>query len=141
MRWLLVVPFVTLGLSMQGTGPAKEKAEGIEGVTGQFVRVAFDRATAGKAQRVTVKAGSRIEVEYTYPIAPPFPRKAAGRTSDAGVVKFTEVAGVQVYPRLLGVGRLAALFTAEKPGRAELSFDVDYGSGPPLVLRVDAEVE
>jgi hypothetical protein len=120
---------------------AAGKAAGIKGVTGQLTRVEFDRTTAGKAQKITVPAGSMVEIEYTYPISPPFPDQVGGRSSDPNIVKYVEANSVIVYPLKLGVGRLGAFFKAEKKGVATIHMDISFGSGQGVILQVDVQVQ
>ena len=99
----------------------KEKPKGIEGVKGTVYII---NGNKDKDTKLTVKPHDTIVIEFTYPINPPLPKSAAQKSSDPDVVKGLGVQRVINVKGPLGVGRLAAIFMAEKAGKATLTFDV-----------------
>jgi hypothetical protein len=142
MRWFLAVLLCTLSVTLTPAARAADegKEKGITGVKGKFIRIEKNRETADKVEKLKVEAGTRIEVEWTYPIAPPLPTAAEGKSSDDAVVKPGAVESVTVVPQLIGVGRLGAFFVAEKKGSATLTFAIKSGDAR-VILKVEVEVE
>jgi hypothetical protein len=99
---------------------------------------------AAQEDKISVKVGDVIEIEWTYPVVPgAIPYDAKGK-SDGEAVKSVEVIRV-VRPKLVGAGRLAAVFKAEKEGKATLTFDVKSkakdGDDTGAVLKCSVEVK
>jgi hypothetical protein len=94
-------------------------------------------------EKVKVKDGDVVENEWSYPVVPgAIPGDANGK-SDGGAVKFVEVTRV-VRPKLVGSGKIAAVFKAEKEGKATVTFTVTSkakgGDDTGAVLKCEVEV-
>jgi hypothetical protein len=93
-------------------------------------------------EKIKVKVGDTVEIEWTYPVVPgAIPSGASGK-SDADAVKFVEVDRV-VIPKRVGAGRLVAVFKAEKEGKATLTFEIKSKAkgGEDTGATVKCEVE
>ncbi len=144
MRWFIAVLCCSLSLMLTGFTRAEEKAKGkevsITGVKGQFIRVERNNKTADKVERLQVKPGTWVEVEWTYPIAPPFTSSVEAKSSDTAVMRFVTVNSVVHYPLRVGVGKVGAFFVADKAGHATLTFDIKSGDAV-VNLKVEVEVK
>jgi len=142
----LVLLLFTTSAFAEKPKEGKIKKVDIPGVTGHFIRIPLNKDNAGKAEQFKIKAGTTIQIEWTYPIVPTFfPKSAKGESSDSAV-KFIEIDTLEVRPSLLGVGRLGAFFKAEKKGMATLTFSIkfdskDLSTDGGVILKAEVEVE
>jgi len=118
------------------------RAGEIPGVTGNLTRIAKDKENAATPDKVTVAVGDLIEIDWTYPVVPATLPTAASAKSSADAAKFVEIRSIY-RTKLLGTGMLGALFKAEKPGKATLTFVVkSQGSGAKgVVLKCEVTVQ
>jgi hypothetical protein len=121
--------FVVCGPVSQGGTPGGKKG-GIQGVKGTVFRVNGNKQ---KESKVTCQPHDRIEIDWTYPISPPFPTKATERSSNPAVVKGTGVHRVTNVGGPIGTGELGAFFLAEKKGLATLTFTIFHGKTETVV--------
>jgi hypothetical protein len=119
---------VAVAGSQQGKDDAKPGAPGkasITGVKGMVFRVNGNKQPDSK---VSCQVHDLVEIDWTYPIAPPFPTKALQMSSDPTVVKDTGTHRVYNVGGPIGTGTLGAFFRAEKKGNAMLTFTISRGT-------------
>jgi hypothetical protein len=123
---LALATLLVCGLSVRG-------ADEISGLKGTIHRVDKNKENLDKEVKIDAKVGEVIAVQWTYPIVPgAFPTAVEGK-SDSDAVKYLEARSVIVYPKLLGVGRVAGTFRAEKAGTATIAFTVKSKDGDTVV--------
>jgi hypothetical protein len=123
--------------------PASRADDGEPFVKRTVTRVEKNGNNANQHDKVKVKVGDAVEIEWSYPVVPgAIPRDASGK-SDGEAMKFVEVVRV-VRPKLVGSGKLAAVFRAEREGTATLTFTVESkakgGDDTGAVLKCEVEV-
>jgi hypothetical protein len=121
----------------EDTKPAARGKASITGVKGMVFRINGNKNPDAK---VSCQAHDLIEIDWTYPIAPPFPTKAIPTSSDPTVVKDTGTHTVYNVGGPLGTGTLGAFFKAEKKGNANLTFTITRGT-TEVVVRCAVEVK
>jgi hypothetical protein len=112
-------------ISQDVKGEAKAEKAAIEGVKGTVYRINGNKQ---KESKVTCRVGDVVEIDWTYPIAPPFPSKATQHSSDAAIVKGFGIHGIINVGGLIGTGELGAFFKADKNGQADLTFTIWRGT-------------
>jgi hypothetical protein len=131
--------FTVVALSASTDTAAKDKEKpksGMEGVQGTVFIIDGNK---NKDSKVTLQEHDTVVMEFTYPISPPFPKGASQKSSDPEVVKGIGVHRLVQVKGPLGVGRLGAIFVAEKKGKATLTFDVQHGDGVKITCEVDVK--
>src|ERR1043165_7384295 len=83
--------------------PDKKAGGGMEGVKGTLYMIDGKKS---KDSKLTVQPHDVIVIEWTYPIAPPFPKSASQNSSDKDIVKTMAVHRVVNVKGPIGVGRL-----------------------------------
>jgi hypothetical protein len=137
--------FVTIliAAALFPVAPASGAEDGESFVKRTVTRIEKNGNNATQQDKVKVKVGDGVEIEWSYPVVPgAIPRDAGGK-SDGTAMKFVEVVRV-VRPKLVGSGKLAAVFKAEKEGKATLTFTVESkakgGDDTGAVLKCEVEV-
>jgi hypothetical protein len=114
--------------SLGGTPPGKKA--GIQGVKGTVFRIDGNKQ---KVSKVICHPHDLVEIDWTYPISPPFPTKAVEHSNDPAVVKGIGIHRVINVGGPIGTGKLGAFFLAEKKGQAELTFTIFHGKTETVV--------
>jgi len=123
---LVLAAFLVCGLGTRG-------ADEVAGVKGTIHRVERNKENLDKEVKVEAKVGDVIALQWTYPVVPgALPTTVEGK-SDSDAVKYVEARRVLVYPRLLGVDRVAGSFRAEKAGKATIALTVKSKDGDTVV--------
>jgi hypothetical protein len=138
MKVLRMIFGVAVAVALLASAQAQEekkKPTGIQGVKGTVFIIDGNK---NKDTKLTVQAHDHIVIEWTYPINPPFPKSASQKSSHPDIVKDSGVHRVVNVKGLLGVGRLGAIFTAQKPGNATLTFEINRGKDD---IKLTCEVE
>jgi hypothetical protein len=143
MRRLFVAPVFALALALLAASAVGRADDKESFVKRTVTRLEKNNNNAGQEDQVKVKGGDVIELEWSYPVVPgAIPRDASAR-SDSEAVRFVEITRV-VGPKLVGAGKLAAVFKAEKEGKATLTFTVESkakgGDDTGAVLKCAVEV-
>lgn len=112
---------------------ASHAADDVTGLKGTIYRVDKNKDNLDKEVKIEAKVGEIIAVQWTYPVVPAALPTAVDGKSDSDAVKYMEARSVVVYPRLLGVDRVAGTFRAEKAGRASISLIVKTKEGETVV--------
>ena len=135
----LVLAVILLVASASAEGDKKEKepkaTSGIEGVKGTVFVIDGKKH---KDSKLIVQIHDAIVIEWTYPIAPPFPKSASQKSSDTDVVKAFGVQRVVHVKGPIGAGRLGASFIAEKKGISTLTVEINNGKDD---IKLTCEVE
>lgn len=120
---LLLSALALFGMSHLGSSRAqgKKTSDGIEGVKGTVYHI---DCTKNKDTKLTVQSHDTIVFQWNYPISPPMPKSAKQKSSDPDVVKGAGVHHLVNVNGPVGVGRLSAVFHADKKGKTTLSFDI-----------------
>jgi hypothetical protein len=115
-------------------------ADTIPGVKGDLIRIDKNKGNVGQIDKITAHVGDRIEVDWTYAVIPEEIPIMTSAKSDAASVKFDEIRQI-VRPKLVGAGMLGALFTAEKEGKAALTFAIKSKGSKDAGAILKCEVE
>lgn len=139
LSFVLALCIVVASASAEGDKKEKEKepktTSGIEGVKGTVFVIDGKKH---KDSKLVVQIHDAIVIEWTYPIAPPFPKSASQKSSDSDVVKTVGIQRVVQVKGPIGVGRLGASFIAEKKGISTLTVDINNGRDD---IKLTCEVE
>ncbi len=129
---------LTCGLVLGGLTPAALNDENLQGVDGSLTRIEKNGGNAGTEDKIHVKVGDVIEIDWTYPIVPAsLPTKVKASSDNEAVTK-TDIRRI-VRPKLVGTGTLGAFFKAAKIGKATLTFEISSGEHG-VILKTEVEV-
>ncbi len=129
---------VTLGLVLVGSASPGRDDDKLQGVDGGLTRIEKNAENAGTVDKVKVKVGDVIEIDWTYPIVPASLPTKVSASSDSDAVKKIDIRRI-VRPKILGTGTLGAFFKAEKAGKATLTFSISAGE-QGVILKTEVEV-
>ena len=127
----LALAFVLCGsAALSQEGKQGQKQAGIQGVKGTVYRVNGNKQMQSK---VTCQPHDLVELDWTYPIAPPFPSKATEHSSDPAAVKGIGSHRIVNVGGPIGTGQFGAYFRAETKGQAELTLTIFHGKTETVV--------
>ena len=135
--FIFAVSILVASASAEGDKKEKEPktTSGIEGVKGTVFVIDGKKH---KDSKLVVQAHDVVVIEWTYPIAPPFPKSASQKSSDTDVMKTVGIQRVVHVKGPVGAGRLGASFIAEKKGLSTLTVEFNNGKDD---VKMTCEVE
>jgi hypothetical protein len=141
MKSLILVTTALIGVVFVAFAYAEKEgsATTVKGVAGNLIRIEKNKQSADTEDQVVAHVGDRVEIDWTYPVAPPFPDNTSAKSDDP-CVRFAEIRTIQRVNGPIGVGMLGAFFTAESEGTATLTFVIDSG-GQGVILKVKVTVK
>ena len=139
LSFILALCIIVASASAEGDKKEKEPktTSGIEGVKGTVFLIDGKKH---KDSKLVVQAHDVVVIEWTYPIAPPFPKSASQKSSDTEVVKTVGIQRVIQVKGPVGVGRLGASFIAAKKGISTLTVEINNGKDD-ITLTCEVEVK
>lgn len=110
-----------------------------ESRTGVIWRANKDKTNAEAVDKVQVKVGEFIEIDWRFDVAPEqLPARNEAKSSDPSV-SVAGISSILTVPQKEGIGIIAATYKAEKEGASTLTFTLKNKSGI-VVLKCEVEV-